>query len=204
MPEPSFKLLLQFRNGVTVLAREKRGGDDVNRTNSAICPRRLKSDKLLCAKALLRARFSDMRDPYFGSHEFWLRTEAVKLPSDRVFGLVFGAVFALLCALSLWHHSANWLIWFFAAMVVLIAALAFPRSLRPFNAAWMKFGILLQALVGPLALGVLFFLCITPIGIFMRLSGRDPLRRRYDADTESYWIIREPPGPYPDFFRNQF
>jgi hypothetical protein len=38
----------------------------------------------------------------------------------------------------------------------------------------------------------------------MRLSGKDPLRRRYDAAADSYWIKRDPPGPLADTFRNQF
>ena len=38
----------------------------------------------------------------------------------------------------------------------------------------------------------------------MRLLGKDLLRLRMKRDTPSYWIERQPPGPKPDTFPNQF
>jgi hypothetical protein len=34
--------------------------------------------------------------------------------------------------------------------------------------------------------------------------GKDFLRRKYDPSAASYWIVREPPGPSTDSFKNQF
>jgi hypothetical protein len=69
---------------------------------------------------------------------------------------------------------------------------------------WTKFGLALHAVVSPVMLGLIFYLCIAPIGFLMRLSGKDPLRLRYEPDADSYWIKRNPPGPRPDSFQNQF
>src|SRR5216684_492634 len=55
-----------------------------------------------------------------------------------------------------------------------------------------------------LPLGVLFYVCITPIGFLMRLTGKDPMRRSFEPAANSYWIVRKPPGPAPETFRNQF
>jgi hypothetical protein len=145
-----------------------------------------------------------MRDKYFGSHEVLRRDVVAKTASDRNFGLVFAGVFALLGALGLWGHSERWPIWFGLAVVMLGLALAAPKVLAPFNWAWTKFGLLLHAIVSPVVLGIIFYLCIAPIGFFMRLSGKDPLRRRYEPAADSYWIKRVPPGPPPDSFKNQF
>jgi hypothetical protein len=38
----------------------------------------------------------------------------------------------------------------------------------------------------------------------MRLSGKDPMRRKFDSAPKSYWIVRTPPGPLPETFKNQF
>ncbi len=145
-----------------------------------------------------------MRDKYFGSHEFRQRAEVTKPSSDRSFGLVFAAFSALLGALSLWHGTGRWPTWFGLAVVMLIVALAAPKTLAPFNWAWTKLGLVLHAIVSPVVLAILFYVCIAPIGFLMRLSGTDPLRRHYDADAESYWIARDPPGPQRETFRNQF
>ena len=145
-----------------------------------------------------------MRDKYFGSHELQQRAEVTKASSDRSFGLVFAAFSAVLGALSFWHGTGRWPVWFSLAVVMLIAALAVPKILAPFNWAWTKLGLVLHAIISPIVLAILFYACIAPIGSLMRLSGTDPLRRHYDADAETYWILRDPPGPQRETFRNQF
>jgi hypothetical protein len=145
-----------------------------------------------------------MGDKYFGSHELQQRAEVTKTSSNRSFGLVFAAFSALLGALSLLYGTGRWPIWFGLAAVMLILALSAPKTLAPFNWAWTKLGLLLHAIVSPFVLAILFYVCIVPIGFLMRLSGTDPLHRHYDADAESYWIARDPPGPQRETFRNQF
>jgi Saxitoxin biosynthesis operon protein SxtJ len=145
-----------------------------------------------------------MRDKYFGSHEFQRRDEAVKTSSNRSFGLVFAAFFAFLAALSFWHGTNRWPIWLACACVALVLALAAPRLLAPFNWAWTKLGLLLHRILSPIFLTVLFYGCIAPVGFLMRLSGKDPLRLKYEPAVESYWIVRSPPGPSPASFKHQF
>ena len=86
---------------------------------------------------------------------------------------------------------------------LLLAALV-PGVLAPANRLWTKFGLLLHHIVSPIALGILFFLVVTPTGLLMRLFGKDPLRLRFDPDADSYWIKRDPPGPAADSLKNQF
>ena len=62
----------------------------------------------------------------------------------------------------------------------------------------------MHMVISPLFLGLIFFLCIMPIGFLMRLSGKDPMQRRFDRTAKSYWIVRAPPGPAPESFKNQF
>jgi len=76
--------------------------------------------------------------------------------------------------------------------------------LAPLNRLWAIFGHLLHTAISPLLLGVLFYVCVTPIGVLMRLTGKDPMRQRFEPAAKSYWIIREPPGPAPETFKNQF
>jgi hypothetical protein len=59
-------------------------------------------------------------------------------------------------------------------------------------------------LVVPIIMRLLFFGVVTPIGLAMRLTGRDPLRRRHDPSASSYWIVRRPPGPSSVSMRRQF
>jgi hypothetical protein len=143
-------------------------------------------------------------DKYFGSHEFQQREEVVKTSSNRSFGLVFAAFFALLAVLGFWHGTGRWPIWLGLACAALVLALAAPRLLMPLNWIWTKLGLLLHRIVSPIFLTVLFYGCVAPVGFLMRLTGKDPLRLKYEPSAESYWLKRSPPGPTPESFINQF
>jgi len=145
-----------------------------------------------------------MKDKYFGAHEFQAREEVVKVSSERSFGLVFAGFFALLGALSLYSGAERWHYWFPLAGVFAVLAYAAPRLLAPLNRLWAKVGLLLHMVISPVILGILFYVCVTPIGVLMRMSGRDPLRRKFEPAAKTYWITREPPGPAPETFNNQF
>lgn len=138
------------------------------------------------------------------AHEDLKREHIVEGSSDRSFGLVFVAVFALIACWPLFFGGAlrGWAI-AVAAAFALIAMLK-PALLAGLNRQWFKLGILLGKVVSPIALGVLFYGVITPIGIALRIAGKDPLRLKFDRGASSYWIRREPPGPPPDSMTNQF
>lgn len=137
-------------------------------------------------------------------HESYIRDEQVAVSSNRTFGFVFAAFFGLVGLLPLVHGSAPRIWAFGAGGVFLLAALLFPSVLAPINSLWMKLGLLLHRVVSPVALGIMFFVVITPMGLLMRAMGKDFLRLRSEPDAASYWIERSPPGPAPETFRNQF
>lgn len=131
-------------------------------------------------------------------------TSQIQSSSDRSFGFVFAAVF-LIVALFPLLHAAGIRIWAVAVSgVFLLLASFLPHVLAPANRLWTKFGLLLHNIVSPVALGILFFLVVTPTGLLMRLFGKDPLRLRFDPAADSYWIKRDPPGPAADSLNNQF
>jgi hypothetical protein len=145
-----------------------------------------------------------MKDKYFSAHEFQAREEVVKISSERSFGLVFAGFFALLAALNLYHGGTRWHIWLPLAALFAVLAYAAPRVLTPLNRLWAKFGHFLHTVISPLLLAILYYGCVTPIGFLMRVAGKDPMRRRFEPTENSYWIIRKPPGPAPETFKNQF
>ena len=77
-----------------------------------------------------------------------------------------------------------------------------PAMLRPLNLLWLRFGLLLHRVVNPIVMGLLFFAVFMPMGLLMRLSGKDFLRLRFRGGDTSYWITRV--GSPPGSMRNQF
>ena len=138
------------------------------------------------------------------AHEDLTRKQRAEGSSDRAFGLVFASVFLLIAVWPLLHgRMPRWWALGVAAVFVLVA-LVYPAPLAGLNRLWMKLGVLLGKVVGPIALGVVFYGVVTPVGAMMRLTGKDPLRLKLDPGADSYWIPRDPPGPPPDSMTNQF
>ena len=138
------------------------------------------------------------------AHEDLSRKHAVRGPSNRSFGFVFSAFFLLLCLAPLRrHHPPRW--WALAIAVAFLAVtILAPGLLKPLNRAWMQLGHLLGRITTPVVTGLLFYVVFTPAAYLMRLFGKDPLRLRFDAQTNSYWQERRPPGPPPADMANQF
>ena len=126
------------------------------------------------------------------------------LPSNRSFGAVFSVFFGLVFAWRFWKGDDWAWLWLALAVLVLLVTVIASDWLTPFNRAWMRLGLLLNKIVSPVVLGVLFFGVITPTGILMRTLGRDPMRRGYEPHAKSYWIDRKPPGPVSDTLNRQF
>lgn len=137
-------------------------------------------------------------------HEDFSREEHVKAGTDRGFGLVFAGFFVIMAALSWWKGHVAWHYTLPTSVAFLVVALTVPKILNPLNRLWLKIGLLLYKVMNPLIMGLLFFVTITPIGLVMRMGGKDFLRMRMDKDAKSYWIDRTPPGPPPQSMKNQF
>ena len=129
----------------------------------------------------------------------------VEIGSDRNFGLVFALVFAL-AALSPLRHGGDVRLWaMLLAITLIVVSLVASRLLHPFNLLWFRLGLALHFVMTPLVMGIMFYLVITPIGVVMRLTGKDPLRlKRLPASSDSYWILRQSPGPTADSMKHQF
>lgn len=138
------------------------------------------------------------------AHEDLGREEVIEGSSDRVFGLVFAGVFLVIAGWPLIHGvTPRW--WALGVSAVFgVVAWVRPVLLARLNRLWMKFGILLGKVISPIALGILFYGVMTPMGAAIRLAGKDPLRLKRDPAADSYWIPRAPPGPPPDSMTNQF
>ncbi len=144
------------------------------------------------------------REKLVAIHESFARDTAVQGSSDRAFGLVMTAVFALVALGPLLRHRPLRFWSLLVAIVFLLSALLYPRALRRLNRLWLMLGLALHAIINPVVMGLLFYATVTPIGLLGRWLGRDPLRLRFDPQVNTYWIDRHPPGPAPGTMPRQF
>ena len=114
------------------------------------------------------------------------------------------AFFLILTFLPLLDHQAIRYWTLLVAALFFIPALVFPKLLSKLNILWMQFGELLSKIVSPIALGIVFFVAITPFALIMRVLGKRGLDLKFEPNSGSYWKVREVPGPDPKSMKDQF
>ena len=126
--------------------------------------------------------------------------DEVKISSNRSFGIVFFIVFSLIALYPL-TYSGEIRIWsVIISIIFLVLGLLNSKILAPLNKLWFKFGIFLGKIISPIIMGIIFFLVVTPIGLTMRIFGKDVLNLKYNKN-KSYWIEKN--GPKSKM-KNQF
>lgn len=151
-----------------------------------------------------RSRATNIRSMEQGTHENFWREEKVVAGSDKSFGLVMAAAFAIVSLANWWHDGRTWPWTLGLALAFLVAALFFSAVLHPLNRLWLKFGLLLHKVVNPIIMALLFFGAVLPTSLIMRAPHKDLLRLKRDPKASSYWIARKPPGPAPETLKDQF
>ena len=115
----------------------------------------------------------------------------------RKFGLTTGAIIVVLfvfffpwvfdmAAMPMWPWIVAGILW--------VPALLMPSVLRPVYATWMKIGHAIGWVNTRIILGVLFYVLVLPMGLIMRLFGKDPMAREMNKSISSYRIesVSEP------------
>ena len=124
----------------------------------------------------------------------------IKISSNRSFGIVFFIVFLLIALYPLTHNEEIRVWSSIISLIFLVLGLLNSKILTPLNKLWFKFGILLSKIISPLIMGIIFFLVVTPIGLLMRILGKDLLNLKYN-NNKSYWVEKNGPKSR---MRNQF
>jgi len=122
-----------------------------------------------------------------------------RLPRDnrslQKFAAVLSSALLLVGAyLFFFKTDAGTTLWIVALILMLLAvALLRPQWLRPLHVAWMALAFALGGLISRLLLTLLFYVVLTPLGLVLRLFGKDFMQRKAQKNGAGYWI-RRPKG----------
>lgn len=127
-------------------------------------------------------------------------------PSRRqlaIFGVCWLLFFGCIGIASL-RRGDSWttaaIVWAIAAIVPVVGW-PLPKFMRLVYVGMAYLAFPIGFIVSHLILGVVYYFVVTPTGLLMRLFGHDPLHRRFDANSESYWVPRETPTDMKRYFR---
>ena len=120
---------------------------------------------------------------------------------------IFAIVQLVVAAVVAWllHRRLDWDVGAITVVAcslpVLAVGMAWPQQVRPLFIGWMLAGLPIGWVMSHLLLAVVYFGIITPIGLALRLTGRDPLQLRRRADATTYWSRRPAPSAPENYFR---
>ena len=113
-----------------------------------------------------------------------------KISSNRSFGILFSIVFAIIAFWPIINENQLRLWSIPISVIFLVLGLLNSKLLNPLNVVWVKFGELLGRIIAPIVMAIIYFIIVTPIGLFMRLIGKDLLNIKF-SKANTYWIKRE-------------
>lgn len=123
----------------------------------------------------------------------------------RKFGITVGTVLGLLGGLFLWRGRDYYPWLFTGSAVILSGGLLRPALLKPLHKVWMTLALILGLVMTRVILCVLFYLVVSPLGLLLRLLGKDYLNLKFKCDNiDSYWIEKKQTHIEREDYERQF
>lgn len=121
----------------------------------------------------------------------------------RQFGLVVGGVFAVIGLWPMLVRGESPRLWgmILGSLLIGLGGVR-PQSLKQVHWGWMQVGHVLGAINTKIILGVVYYGLITPMGLMMRLIGKDSMHRVPAKEATTYRVVRAPRSH--QHMRNQF
>ena len=126
----------------------------------------------------------------------------------RWFGISLSSLIMVLGLLISWRSQITFIAIIAAVISVVLSAVFYliPSSRRPIHRGFSTCVYPIQYVVTVVLLALVYFGLLTPIGVFLRLRGYDPLNRRRETDPSadspvSHWVKREPSPPNERYFK---
>jgi hypothetical protein len=121
----------------------------------------------------------------------------------RKFGII-SLIASTLIALSLYVLKGlviQWLaIIFFVGIIIFVISMISLKVTRGIYLGLILVTMPIGLVVSFTLMAIFYFLLLTPLGLLFRLIGRDALGRKFDSNTNSYWISRQPPENLDRYF----
>ncbi len=121
----------------------------------------------------------------------------------RVFALLLIVFFAIVSWLVYrWTDSTRTAAAIFAvAAAVAVAGLIVPKLIHGVYVVWMALAFPIGFVISHLAMALVYYGLFTPLGLLMRLFGRDAMQLRFDRAAKSYWKRRPETTDSKRYFR---
>jgi multisubunit Na+/H+ antiporter MnhG subunit len=122
----------------------------------------------------------------------------------RSFGITFGIIFLIIAGFLYYQEKDSFQLFIYLAGSFSGLGIILPIILKPFYMVWMIFAVILGWFMTKVILSLLFYLIITPIGLFLRIIGKDLLDLKEKKQQKSYWNMRNSEEEQNQNYEKQF
>jgi len=122
----------------------------------------------------------------------------------RSFGVTFGIIFLIIAGFLYYQEKYSFQLFIYLAGSFSGLGIILPIILKPFYMVWMIFAVILGWFMTKVILSLLFYLIITPIGLFLRIIGKDLLNLKEKKQQKSYWNMRNSEEEQNQNYEKQF
>lgn len=114
----------------------------------------------------------------------------------RKFGLVMTVPLVIIAGLLFWKDKTTWQYFAGAAAFFFLSGLIVPIILAPIEYVWMLLAKALSVVMTFVLLTIVFYVVVTPLGLLMKLLGKDLLNKKFPVKDKSFWVPVEADGPH--------
>ena len=108
--------------------------------------------------------------------------------NNRSFGILFFIVFLII---GLWPLLSGEILRLWSVILSLIFLLLGLINSKLLTPLQIQLGITLGKVIAPLVMLVIFFAIVTPIGLLLKIFGKDLLKIKKNKLAKTYWTLRE-------------
>ena len=122
----------------------------------------------------------------------------------RSFGITFGIIFLIIAGFLYYQEKDSFQLFIYIAGSFISLGFLIPIILKPIYLVWMIFAVILGWFMTRVIISLLYYIIITPIGLFLRIIGKDLLDLKEQKNKKSYWNIRNSEDEQNQNYEKQF
>ncbi len=112
---------------------------------------------------------------------------ASKKASEKQFGKTFSLFFVFLTLFFFKNNNDFYLATICISFILFIITFFRPSLFFYPNTCWIKLGLILEKIISPLFLFIVFFGLFLPLNLFLKVIKKDLLKTKINSKIKSYW-----------------
>ena len=122
----------------------------------------------------------------------------------RNFGIGLSVILAIIATIQLYFDNKIYLYLYLSALIILFFSFVLPIVIKPIFILFSYIGFGMGWVMTRVILSLLFYLLFTPLGLMLRLFGKQFLDIKFKDGKESHWIDVADENHNPQNYENQY